>query len=171
MASSEQKNIQEELQELAPNLAKLREVEKPLEVPVHYFDQLSTDLLEKVRKEQSSTSTTKDFQPFWEKLLQTLLQPKYAMAFAGVAILIIGLFLFSTNNIETPHHAITLSDQEISNYIELHIDDFDLNLLAEESSIDEEGSELFIEEGYLEDDEVDNYFDELLDEVDLEDLL
>lgn len=174
MASSKQRKvILEELEELAPNLAKLKQAEKPLDIPADYFAQLSTELLQEIGKEQSisATSTNATRQSFWQRLLELIFQPSYAMAIAGVAILIIGFSIFDNSGTEIALAEEPLSDEEINNYIESHLDDFDLNLLAEELPVDPLELESLLEENDLEENDMKDFFDNILDDVDLEDLL
>ena len=166
------KDIQEELTELAPFLSKIpkQQPNEQFAVPSDYFDKLSSAIFEQtIDKEETVIIQEAEPQPSWLDqiiwTLQALLQPKYAIAFATVLLLAVtGVFL-----LQPASNADDLTLAEIDTYIEENIDQFDEDLLVEfvptdtETTLDMEASELeeYIEDNILED----------LDEETLEELL
>ncbi|MCB0632460.1 MAG: hypothetical protein R2824_35510 [Saprospiraceae bacterium] len=170
----EHKHIQQELEDISPGLARLRPRESPIEVPPAYFNRLSDEVWQKLQ-----TPSPQPVVSVWERWQQWLIsffaerwKPAYAYALAGMAILVISLsILFKKDDQQLASGKITISEADIEAYINVHLDEFDLRLLAEESQADPLDSDLFPEEDSLEETEMDLYFDEMLDDMELEELL
>ena len=171
----EKRSVMEELESLAPRLARLKEQESRVEIPSGYFDQLSDDLFLRIREDADRARSQSDRVAFWgrfrDHLLEVWQRPAYATALAGLAILLVGIAIFNNPGPVGELTDINLSDEDITEYINYHIDDFDLNLLAEEAAGDLEEGDFIFEEDSLPDLLPDRYFDQLLDEIDLEELL
>ena len=64
-----------------------------------------------------------------------------------------------------------MSEEGINEYINYYLDDFDLSLLAAEAAFNFPETELFPDEDSVEENAMQDYFEELLEDVDLEELL
>lgn len=168
------RSVREELEVISPQLARLKEQVPPVDIPTGYFDQLSDNVMRQIREEAAITRkpvTESPRQPWWSVLFNTFQQPAYALALASVVILLVSVLVLRPDNQAQTGIELTMSEEDINDYINYHIDDFDLGLLAEEAADDPEEELLFMEEEELEKGAMDEYFDELLDEIDLEELL
>lgn len=154
--------IREELNELSPFLSKLKDKGDGFTTPVNYFDSLSAEIMQK-------TGLNKQKQPgIWEQFINSLhllLQPRYAMALASLAILIVaGLYFLKPNTTNSSFQPIMaeLTTEEIGDYITSHIDEFEMELLVE---AEEEEVEIPVEQQ-----EMEEYLDNIIDEIDIEEL-
>ena len=100
-----------------------------------------------------------------------LLKPRYAMSLSAVLILAIGGFWFLNNksaiSASRPMEITEVSNDEIHEYINTNIDDFEEQILqAHESLADTEGSESI----NVTDEEINEYLKENMDENDLKSL-
>ncbi|MEM9887099.1 MAG: hypothetical protein AAF849_14490 [Bacteroidota bacterium] len=153
---SKKKEIQNELEELAPELLKIEET--GFEVPDNYFELLSDTVFKRIEStaapETSSVNTIFDFGS-WIHQIRSLFQPQYALALLGIALLLIGIFaLMPSQKIAsdaTANRDIALEDEEILQYVEENIEDFDESLLLSSlESQEEEYLEILLEEASLE---------------------
>ncbi|PHN03896.1 hypothetical protein [Flavilitoribacter nigricans] len=169
------RSVREELESIAPNLARLREQNSPPEVPPGYFDQLSDEVFRRIQREEAAARDVPAAPPVWQQWWQGLSslfqRPAYALALAGVAILLVTISVFNRSEVADTTPDIAMTDEDINDYIDYHIDDFDLDLLAEEMAEEPGSAPLLMEEDSLDGELMEEYFDELLDEIDLEDLL
>ncbi len=164
------KELQDELNELSPSLSKLDKREG-FEVPPRYFDRLTDEVL---RKAKADTELTKEKQsPQWlqniSNALATLWQPRVAISLASVAVLVLAVnFFFNTSSdIDDPLAGISdISDQELSQYIQENLDEFDADLLADLG--DDFFGDYFLP--LNEDELLDQYFEKAIDEIDPDDL-
>lgn len=168
------RSVREELEVISPQLARLKEQVPPVDIPADYFDQLSDNVMRQIREEAAATrkpAPESPWQAWWSALLSIFQQPAYALALASVVIVLVIVLVLRPDNQSQTGMELTMSDEDINDYINYHIDDFDLGLLAEEAADDPEELPLLMEEEELEKGAMDEYFDELLDEIDLEELL
>jgi len=161
------KEIQAELEALAPSLSKM-EKEEVFKVPENYFDNLPDQILKELALGEEPVLVEKHPR-WWTQLmdnLMMLMQPRIAVGLASLALLLTSAFYLMDNNggvIYSPHTE--LSSLEAENYVLENIDDFEDDLLYEialESDL--------VENNNLEDQELDNYLDEIIDEMDDETL-
>ncbi len=168
------KEIREELEELSPFLSKLKEEGDGFKVPNNYFKTLPDEVLKKAGIQSVKEVIPQTPQITWIDefiiSIQSLFQPRYAMAFASVAILIVaGLLLLNDKNTDlqfSDNIELDLSPEEIQAYISSNIDDFDSELFhSNDFSIEEinaSTNEESLNEGDL--------LDEMLDEMDLDEI-
>lgn len=168
----QERSVREELEALAPGLSRLRAQEMFPEPPVGYFDRLPDEVWQRIRREdvrEASGSAA-----FWSRVRRLKPAPGFrSVAYAAaatIAILLISLALFTGRQHAGGTEELSLSASDINEYIEYHIDDFDLRLLAEEAAGDEE-EELLKAEDSLRDGAIENYLDEIIDDLELEELL
>ncbi|MEO1514539.1 MAG: hypothetical protein AAFV95_05980 [Bacteroidota bacterium] len=171
----DKKDRQDELSSLSPRLAKMKK-DNPFEVPYNYFEKLPDDILQQWREEEQA-SQAKQSAPSWlDQLLDqlsVLLQPRTAIAFASLAVLIAAAVWMmqvgpeGANSMEVAL-AEPISDQEIEAYIEANLDEFDTELLFAESIAAVEESDAG--EWEVDDADLDEYLDEIIDELDEEEL-
>lgn len=135
------KEIEEELREISPFLAGLKKEipdKEPFRTPKYYFDTLADKVIEKA---ETKTHTIPPPQyaerPNWFEGLQqwmaAWLQPRYALAFATITILAIyGWFIMQK---QQPSDLNFATSEEIQEYIQENIDDFDLELIQEHGAL------------------------------------
>ncbi len=176
----ERKHIEEELREISPFLADLKK-ENNFQIPDGYFEELNKAiLLQTVEQEEQAVLQTIDkpkSRTNWLDniindtiaAIQSLWQPQYTMAFSIVAlVLAAGWYVLIPNSTQE------LTADELEEYIEENIDQFDETLLVELASLEE--TEISpIDNLNLESQDLENYIDENiiddLDETTLEELL
>lgn len=165
--------IRDELESLAPNLARMKEAESKVDIPEGYFDQLSTTVFDRLRDEAVArpAENASWWNRLWAEIAVWWLQPSYAGALLGLAILLVGTVIFLDRQPEATAGEIVLSEKDVNDYINFHIDEFDLSLLAEESAEQSGESMIFSEEDPLRAEEMEDYLDEWLDEIELDELL
>lgn len=165
------KAIRDELKAIAPQLAKWKDQSAPVDIPTGYFDQLADDVFQKIREEETvrNPAPMAPRQPWWMVLQGFFQRPAYALA--GVLILLVSIAVFQFRGQPEVAPNLTMSEEDINDYINFHIDDFDLSLLAEETQEVSPERPLIIEGDSLDKEAMDEYFDEWLDEIELEDLL
>lgn len=169
----EHKYVQQELEALSPTLARLKSAEKPVAAPAYYFELLTGQVLDRIRQQEEATQGIRFHRPLtiWGKLSDLFRQPAYGLALAALLLLLLALPLWLLQAGPGQSNALTLSEEEINTYIDQYLDDFDLGLLVEEADWNEPGTEVFTEEDSLREEEMQDFFDELLDDVYLEELL
>ncbi|MEN0006002.1 MAG: hypothetical protein AAF798_17765 [Bacteroidota bacterium] len=174
----QQEEINKELNELSPFLAKLKKEPDGFEVPHNYFKALPDEIMSRIEaEEQSSRSEAPGFSWLqqWQAALQGLLQPQYAMALASVVLLLVATWWWFAPNsamAEQENVFATLSEEEILNYIDDHIDTFGPELVTVVEQADQPTD--LLPALPIEDAEAEEYLDEILNELDdaeLEELL
>ena len=133
--------IKEELQEIAPFLANLKK-EDPFKTPKFYFERLEDSILEKVQPEKikmpvASKQVHSSLISQFGHWVSTLLQPRWAMALALITILAAGSwFLKKQQNTETTQTLSEITTEDIHQYVNANIDDFDEELLVENTAFE-----------------------------------
>ena len=160
------------MRELSPVLAQIREQHDGFTVPENYFQELTGEILQKTIAPTARAKEKKNggLRTFLSNL-QIVWQPRYAMAIAALALLIIaGLFwLWPTMN--NPSSGIAWSDisvEEMTSYVQANIQEFDLETLVEMAPDMETQS--ILEGTEIEQDALDDYLDNIINEVDIEEL-
>lgn len=169
-----QTDIQKELQEMSPFLAKLKAQEQKPAVPENYFHALPDQIWEQIKLQPAPERTIKRPGILERTLqsLQVLLQPRIAVTLSTFAVLIVAgiFFLKPQNQSSTKEESLTAED--ITDYIKNNLHEFDTDLLID-ATADLPGQSLFPAEN-LSDDEIDAIMKELIKDVDektLEELL
>jgi len=127
------KEIQDELEKLSPHLAKLKKTD-PFKVPDDYFAQMSSEVFEKVQ-EANKVPAPEPSLSFFDRLaagIKTLFQPRYAVGFGMVALLLIAVFVFNKGEVNTD--SMLLADLQVTDaqqYLADNIDEFDESLLLD----------------------------------------
>ncbi len=164
---SDSQNLKDELKEFAPDLLRM-EKKEGYEVPPRYFDRLGDEVMHRMRTEEKEAKVAN---PSWLTTLsnafQSLFQPRYAMAMAAAALLVIGVQQFGpeAGSEEANLTFASLTDAEYDAYLSDNILDFEDELLEELA-----GDVSFIPED-IGDDELDQFFKEEGGLDGLEDLL
>ena len=175
-SKKEPEGIRKELEDLAPGLAQLKANEKLPDIPVHYFEELPDQVFQRIRAAQAAPAHRHEgrwWPQLWQLIRQVFAQPAYAVGLAGLALVVIALGVLHRAHNSAAGDAVALSDEDILKYIDYHIDDFDLGLLMEgddQGYLEEEEAALPAEDS-LEQGDLEDYLEELLDEVGLEELL
>lgn len=167
------KEIHDELEKLAPSLSKLKK-EEIFDVPENYFSQLPDQILNEIdfsKNKVVTKSISSSFSNNWldqlTERLAFLFQPKLAFGFAMMALLAgASFFILNIENGSDAQFADLTSD-ELENYVKTNIDDFEeqelLNVLG-----NMEGDSWT--EMELDDEDLDGYLEEIIDDIDASDL-
>ncbi len=152
--------IKDELKNLSPFLSEIKKKDS-FKVPKNYFKSLPDNVLDQVRiTNEASKSVT---QANWlDRLIENiaiLFQPKYAVGFATVLILVVATVYLT----QKPNNQIDGPYQLISQYIEENIDEFDAEMLWEASVF--EPGEVTNDEAF-DDAILDEFFEEIIDDLD-----
>ena len=157
------KEIQEELEALAPSFSKLKK-EEVFKVPENYFNSLPDQIFNELNLTEEVVVKKQPL--WWIKLMDSLMilmQPRIAIGLATLALLFVSMFYLTSDNgggISNPS-IVELSSTEVEEYIIANIDDFDDDLLFEIALKSE-----LSENDDFEDQALDNYLDEIIDEMD-----
>ncbi len=178
------KEFEDELREISPFLADLKkskEGEEPFRTPKFYFDTLSDKVMEKaiakpvIPPQYSTHSAHLSLFELAQEWVASIMQPRYAIGFATVALLAIGSWFFIQKNQQNVDSF--ASTEEIHQYIADNIDDFDEALLLEHGVLadsdvlnPEQNAKENMDKINATDDEIEQYLKEHLDEKDLKEL-
>ena len=101
---------------------------------------------------------------FWEQFNLPIFRPLIAVA--GIAILAFGLFFWlQPNGTDDSLSFQDLSAQEIDNYIESNIEEFEMDLISSVSSLNDN---VFLDDEYIDeylDENIEDFDDQLLDDL------
>lgn len=158
----QQDEVRKELESLSPRLLRLKEQEgkASFRVPPNYFRDLPDEVMRRIEREETSRSAPRRIRRHLGYVL--------AVAATGLLVIIAAALLRQTSASPSPE-LVALSEEEISRYINAHIDAFDLDLLVEW----EEGADNWLpaDELYSDEENAEEWMDELLDEIEWEELL
>lgn len=165
---SEKEDILKELQDIAPELARFKEeqVGTGFQVPPRYFRDLTQVVMNEVKEDlQDQTSSMSKSSSWWQDLLaniQSLIQPKPALALAFIGLLLAVGFWFGQSNtaLDTVNPNFAMNNDDLEAYVLANIDDFETDLLMDMYA------ETFPEE---EEEITEENLDELLQEMNDED--
>lgn len=165
--------IKDELKELSPFLLKHKNEQEGYGVPKDYFKSLPDEVMNQLGITIENEREEKE--NWFAQLLESIqyfFQPRYALAYASVALLVmVGLYFTNktTTDYALPIAAATilneLPDDILNEYISTNIGEFDETTLTEEIADNVEVSLPGLD---LENDE--ELMDELIEDLDLEDL-
>lgn len=169
-------NVQEELESLSPFLAKLRKEDPGFKVPEGFFQHLTGEIMEQVRlmpapMVDSGKGGAKAWRPPFIAVWRMLRQPGYALALASVIVLVMaGLFWLrpQPGNYAGSVAWSDISTQEMTEYVEENIQEFELELLVELAPGLEQRS--ILSGTGIETDMLDEYLEDILNEVEIEEL-
>ena len=163
--------IKKELEGLSPFLSKELKKETGFETPRNYFHNLQLDIMQQVREEiaeEKVTTSEKEPSVSWLHTLKSyLFQPQYALAFSAIIAIVI-----STSLLLQPSEADCLSPlcdltmEEASQFIDDNIEDFSMDMILEVTANEEEPLNLLdLLEG-IENEEIDEYLEDMMEEED-----
>ena len=166
--------LQKELEELSPFLQKMKKTEEGFKVTKGYFNALPGELLKQVRPADPVRQSLADVMTCW---LQRLWQPRYALAFAAVTALVVAtVILFRQSpdaNQPLPVADVKLEDiseEALQAYIYNNIEDFDRDLILETHYAGQDGKSFPGLTPKPNPNELEQYLDHIIDDIDLEDL-
>ena len=166
--------IREELEQLSPLLAKMKEEDPGFRVPENYFQQLPDEIMARMEQEKSQEASPSIQASWWDQFLhslQFLLQPRYAMALAAILLLIVAgiWWLRPTETVYTGDIAWNkVSSEEITNYIANNIQDFEAELLFKATpGLDQQS---ILHGTDIDNATLDNYLEDIIDDLEVEDL-
>jgi len=156
---------------------------KGFKVPKHYFRHLPDEVWNQVKPVQPTVQARPNWLEKMELFLHGLVQPRFTLALASVTLLVVAavIFLRDKNPVTTQQSSAEarledISDEELFAYVSNNIGDFDHRLVIEasESEISDAVKpqmprfKAVIAKPDVE--EMEQYIEEVIDEVDLEDL-
>ena len=166
-------DLRKELEELSPRLLKLKEQGEAFRLPDHYFQSLQAQVFEKIQAEERAEDSSQALPGSnWlnqiMEQLQVLMQPRWAISLATLALLIVvGIGLYQQNQVTGQNlntELAKLDQQTLDAYIQDNLHEFDTEILMEFAS--KKDSQLNFEE--MNPEELNQYFDENLQELDEE---
>lgn len=161
-------NIKKELEALSPLLSRLRKesTEEGFSVPPRYFKELPGEVMDRLQRE--SASHRRSWQASWQHLLAWLFRPGVALALASLVLAIAaGIYLLAPRPAsgETVENLLaSLTPEEVEAYVNANLETFDTELVVEMAAASPDISILPGDE--LKGEELDQYLDKLLQEVD-----
>jgi hypothetical protein len=159
--------IQQELQELSPFLSKLKAKEQKTEVPENYFHALPDQIWEQIKLQPASERIVKQA-GIWEKFLnalQLVLQPRIGVSLATFVVLIfVGIYLFKPDTSVNTANGNEFTAEEITNYINENLHEFDTELLIQATADLPNQSILPADE--FSEEEIDQLMEEILKDLD-----
>lgn len=161
---TDKNKIQEELKEIAPFLAELKK-ETSFDIPVDYFKELPDEILRQVQEDSSKPTIVSPslFEQFIQQL-QWLMSPPRLAGLATIVLLVGGITFMMNQNTDLVATEIVISEDEINSYIVANIEDFEEELFLEFTE-EEDLSNLFQD---IENDDLDQYLESELDDLDIE---
>lgn len=168
MEKEPKEEIRRELEQLSPLLSKLRQEKREagFTVPKHYFHNLQVEVLQQIRKEtpDSDSLAPKPTKNSWAWLLK----PKFGLAAAALLTLLVTWFVFQQPQDTAPMADLqSLTDEEVQQYIQANLDEFDEALLAQYALETTKSDWSFLSDETLDPETVDELYEELIDELDL----
>jgi len=159
--------IQEELEQLSPTLAKLREQGRAAPVPPpDYYEQLSDRVIGRIEAEERSP--LKVVWKHWGRK-RRLSYIWTSLAASLLLALGVSLYFFLPQGTVAEHTLASLSEVEAQSYIEKNIDEFGIALMLEAELVQIEDAELPVELlPEVGEEEAEEYLYDLLEEEDLE---
>ncbi|HKK78107.1 MAG TPA: hypothetical protein VJ933_00705 [Phaeodactylibacter sp.] len=164
----ERDDIQQELEKLSPELAKLRQQSEPKTGPPSgYFDNLADRVLERASGEDKPPLDI-----VWRGRSHSKRQWRTGWAVAAALLLVLSasLYIFSPSNRPAVSLA-ELSDAEARAYIEGNIDEFGINLMLEAELVhpDEQAlpADMILD---LQEEDIEEYLYEIMEDEELEEL-
>jgi len=156
------KQIRQELEEQAPRLARYHEVLKDdgFTTPPGYFDALPDTILERIRREDAAVprSRTTSFYRMSGRRLSRI---------AAAALLLIAGAYWWLMPLQPDAASSALTEEEIAAYIDANIEDFDETIVLETTAAAEM---VLLPAPGAETEQLDEYYDELIRELDEENL-
>lgn len=164
--------LREELESLSPFLRKLKEKDTGTQVPENYFKELPDQVLSQIREEIRTKAAPQKTRASWIdnfiQQIQWLLQPRAVVAFGVILMAITAGVIFWNDEKTPPASPIAameeVSSEELYNYLQSNIEDFDSELLLE-LGWSEQQPGLFNEFDFDVND-INDYLEENIDEID-----
>jgi hypothetical protein len=167
-------DIRKELEELSPRLLNIKEQGEGFNLPPNYFQTLQNQVLEKLKADEPAhvNNSVATGPSWWDQVkaqLQFLLQPRWALSLATIALLVsFGLgWMLQQNQADGSKlntELAKLDQQTLDAYIQDNLHEFDTETLLEFASI--QGIRPNFDE--LAPEELDQYLDQLIQDLDEE---
>ena len=175
--------LRDELQD-SPFLKKMKEQPgEGFKVPKHYFKHLPDEVWKLVKPAPATLPSRPSWLENLEMFFQGLFQPRYALALATLLVLVVATVVFIKDKndgaIMQPIAQVSLediTDEELVAYVSDNIGDFDRGLMLEISEPElpeveqqtKPSTKTEVAKPNVE--EMEEYLDEMIDEIDVEDL-
>lgn len=153
-------DIHNELKNIAPSLGDDKMTEG-YSVPPAYFRNLQANVMNRIHEEEKNVAPS----GWFGDMVHRWLNPRYAVAMASIALLIVAALIFD-NGQESTIQIADISSQDAYEYVYANITDYntvDLLSLSDEEYIQDIFSD-------IEEEEIDDILDELIEEIDIESL-
>lgn len=165
-------DIRKELEALSPRLLKMKEQGDGFYLPRDYFQRMQNEVLEKIQAEQAPTASSNTG---WVRQLlaplRFLFQPRWALSLATIALLLTfgAVWLYQNEfggKSELSVELAKVDSASLNAYIQANLHEFDTETLLEFAS-NQENRPNFED---LTPEELDQYLDEVIQEMDAETL-
>ncbi len=155
--------VKAELAEISPFLAKMKDQKEGFKVPEGYFPKQRSEIFKKLAITEEAPTTFATLPKKGSMLQATWFRLAMAAAVVGVVVLTtLYLFLGQT---KSSNQLADLSQDEISNYITVNLDDFEEDMLIKNSAALFEAPTNFIKT-----EDIDRYLKESIDDLDLDEI-
>ena len=168
-------NLKDELRGLSPFLWEQKRQPEGYKVPGDYFRSLADEIIKRPELKPARRQTQPEKSTWWETwaaALHSLRQPRYALAFATVALLLVAGIYYcpppvATSSLMTKVTLDEVPGEVLEGYISENIDEFEEELLSEELTRSTNNAALPKPELHLTDDEL---IDELIQNLNIDDI-
>jgi hypothetical protein len=138
---NKKKDFEDEMKNLPPFFKEMKQNKSGFSVPENYFESVESSIYKNLDAigARRKTATPSTWQDKINAVLNSLWQPRFAIAFAGIACVMFMAFWWfipSKNDqlaIITP---VEISEEEAEDFVVANVQDFDLNQLAPENEQD-----------------------------------
>lgn len=135
----QRERIQNELEEIAPSMAKMDKTE-PFKTPQDYFEQFPDQMRLKINGQSQYLPQDNTLIQTIEQYLEILLKPTYAAALSALFLfLLTGGYALYLDQPQSPSfqqefNISNLSNQEVSAYVANNIDQFNVTVIVEDGN-------------------------------------
>ncbi|TAK44932.1 MAG: hypothetical protein EPO28_04255 [Saprospiraceae bacterium] len=173
-----QDELREELKELLPFLSRIQGKDEGFSVPKNYFKTLPDEVMKRIASDIAPTRQQKNWMDEITLFIAALRQPRYAVALATAAVLLVaGFWMFNrdsgTRAASPDLAAVALEDisyDALYSYIATNIEDIDNDLILDAQKFETAEKPLQHLAPRPGEEEMEEYLDDVIDEIDLKDL-
>ena len=155
--------VKAELAEISPFLAKMKDQNEGFKVPEGYFAKQQSEILSKLAMTAEAPTTFATLPKKGSMLQATWF--KLAMAASVVGLVAFATFYLYLGQAKSSNELADLSQDEISNYISVNLDDFEEDMLIKNSAALFEAPTNFIKT-----EDIDRYLKESIDDLDIDEI-
>lgn len=163
---------------MSPFLSRIKDKGDGFSVPARYFKSLPDEVLRRVGQETAQAEPKRSWLDELVLFLRQSWQPRYAVAFAAAVVLLVAGFWVINRHAGTNLNTRALAEVQLNDisydalysYISTNIDDIESDLIVDSETLSGTEKTLHHLVPKPETEEVEEYLDDVLDDIDLEDL-